>query len=101
MSFDSGFKKREFVITTDDQYPQDVKLELTKSKNAENDKTAVLDKYSIGDRVNVSFDVRGNEYKGRYYVNLVAWKIKPAEGSGSNDEPAPAEQEETDDGMPF
>ena len=36
-SWDSGFTKREFVITTAEQYPQDVKLECIK------DKTSLLD----------------------------------------------------------
>lgn len=36
-SWDSGFTKREFVITTNEQYPQDVKLECIK------DKTSLLD----------------------------------------------------------
>ena len=36
-SWDSGFTKREFVITTNEQYPQDVKLECIK------DKTNLLD----------------------------------------------------------
>ena len=31
MTFDSGFQKREIVITTqDDKFPQDVKLEFVK-----------------------------------------------------------------------
>ena len=38
-TFPSGFVKREFVVTTDDQYPQDIKLELTKEKCALLDKT--------------------------------------------------------------
>ncbi|MDA3873651.1 MAG: DUF3127 domain-containing protein, partial [Kiritimatiellae bacterium] len=32
MTFDSGFTKREFVITTKDQYPQDVKFETVRDK---------------------------------------------------------------------
>ena len=36
-SWDSGFTKREFVVTTNEQYPQDVKLEFIK------DKTTLLD----------------------------------------------------------
>jgi hypothetical protein len=26
----------------------------------------------------VSFDIRGNEYNGKYYVNLACWKIQAA-----------------------
>jgi hypothetical protein len=31
-SFASGFTKREFVITTEEQYPQDIQFELLKEK---------------------------------------------------------------------
>ena len=79
-TFDSGFSKREFVITTQEQYPQDVKLECIK------DKISMLDSLSAGDDVDVSFNVRGNEYNGRYFVNLQAWKIEKA---GSATAPTP------------
>lgn len=76
-TFPSGFTKREFVITTgDDNYPQDIKFELIK------DKCAWLDNFQEGQEVTVNFDIRGNEYKGRYYVNLNCWKI--VDGSGEN-----------------
>lgn len=68
-TFASGFSKQEFVVTTDEKYPQDIKLEAVK------DNTEQLAKLDVGDTVTVAFDVRGNEYKDRYYVNLVAWKI--------------------------
>jgi hypothetical protein len=71
-TFPSGFQKREFVITTEEQYPQDVKFEVVK------DKCATLDKYAVGQEVTVSFNVRGNEYQGKYFVNLQAWKIEAA-----------------------
>lgn len=79
-TFGSGFNKREFVITTaEDRFPQDIKFETVKEK------TSLLDGVSEGDDVTVSFDVRGREWKGNYYVNLNAWKIvaggaKPAKG---------------------
>ena len=68
--FESGFKKQEFVITTDEKFPQDVKLELTKEK------TELLNTLKEGSQVDVSFNIRGNEYNGRFYVNLQAWRIK-------------------------
>ena len=91
-TFPSGFTKREFVITTgDENYPQDIKFELVK------DKCAWLDKYAEGQDVTVNFDIRGNEYKEKYYVNLNCWKIQgsqaagaPAQASnGSDVEPSP------------
>ncbi len=71
--FDSGFSKREFVITTNDQYPQEIKFEFLK------DKCELLDVKNVGDNVSVSFNVRGNEYNGKYYVNLQAWRIEGSE----------------------
>ena len=68
-SFDSGFTKRSFVITTDEQYPQDVQFDLIK------DKTSLIDKYKVGQTIDVHFNIRGNEYNGKYYVNLQAWRI--------------------------
>ncbi len=77
-TFGSGFTKREFVITTgDSKYPQDIKFEIVK------DKCAQLDQYAIGQQVAVSFDIRGNEYNGKYYVNLNCWKIQAGAGGGN------------------
>ncbi len=68
--FASGFYKREFVITTEGDYPQDIKFELLK------DKVSLIEPFSTGSDVKVSFDVRGSEYNGKYYNNLVAWKVE-------------------------
>ena len=82
-TFGSGFTKREFVVTTNDaKYPQDIKFEIVK------DKCALMDNFSKGQDVSVNFDIRGNEYNGRYYVNLNCWKIQAAGGQGGQ----PAQQ---------
>ena len=82
-SFSSGFKKREFVITTDGDtdYPQDLKFEILK------DKVTLLDRLSVGQEVTVTFNLRGNEYNGRYYVNLQCWKLEAGEGFAPNEQP--------------
>lgn len=80
-TFDSGFQKREFVLTTNDTYPQDVKLEVVK------DKCTLLDTYAVGSSVEVAFNVRGNEYNGKYYVNLQAWGINNAGVTEDNSKP--------------
>lgn len=69
-TWDSGFKKREIVITTDDQYPQDVKFEFIK------DSVELLEDIKIGDETTISFNIRGNEYNDKYYVNLTGNAIK-------------------------
>ncbi len=76
-SFPSGFTKREFVVTTsNDKFPQDLKFEVVK------DKCSLLDSYQSGQEVQVTFDIRGNEYNGKYYVSLSCWKIQSSDGSG-------------------
>ncbi len=78
-SFPSGFTKREFVVTTaHDKYPQDIKFEVAK------DKCPLLDPFELGQDVQVSFDIRGNEYNGKYFVNLSCWKVQAADGSSQN-----------------
>jgi len=97
ITFDSGFTKREFVIkTTDDgDYPQDIKFELVK------DKTSLIDKYNIGDRVKVFINIRGREWNEKYFVNLVAWKLEGQEmASTPVAAPAEASAEEAEE-IPF
>ena len=75
-TFPSGFTKREFVVTTAaDKYPQDLKFEIVK------DKVAMLDSFATGQPVVVNFDIRGNEYNGKYFVNLSCWKLQGGDGS--------------------
>lgn len=84
-SFPSGFNKREFVVTDDaDKYPQEIKFACVK------DKVELVNKLSVGEKVKVTFNIRGNEYQGKYYVNLEAWKVESTGGSaGSSDGPPP------------
>ena len=82
-TFASGFSKREFVVEVPDgKFPQMIKFECVK------DKIAMLEGLQPGDQVKVAFDIRGSEYKERFYVNLNAWKISKSGGeSGSGPEP--------------
>jgi len=82
-TFASGFTKREFVITTDENYPQDVKLEVIK------DKCDMIDSLHVGESVTVHFNIRGNEHNGRYYVNLQAWKIDTQGATSTATAPPP------------
>ena len=96
-TFASGFTKREFVVEIEDgKFPQSIKFECVKEK------TALIDDFGIGDPVKVFFDIRGNEYNGKYYVNLQAWRVEKVEGggSGSADDPGgePVDQSMPGDG---
>jgi single-strand DNA-binding protein len=86
-TFKNDFTKREVVVTTEaDKYPQDLKFEFVK------DKCPPLDNFKIGQRVKVSFDIRGSEYNGKYYVNLSAWKIASADGNDGMDQSGPDDE---------
>ena len=83
-TFGSGFNKREFVVTTNaDKYPQDIKFECVK------DKVELVNKLKKGDKVKVSFDLRGREWQGKYFVNLNAWKFDYSAADPASDEPPP------------
>jgi hypothetical protein len=101
------FKKRTIVIATNEQYVQHIPIDFVQ------DKCSILDKYTIGEEVKISVNVRGNEYQGKFYVSLNGWKIEKLDTSKQSPEPvektaefAPApspmssNQEEPDD-LPF
>ncbi|MCK5845373.1 MAG: DUF3127 domain-containing protein [Victivallales bacterium] len=106
-TFASGFTKREIVVTVEDgKYPQEINLEFLQ------DKVSLLDEVSEGQEIKVFFDIRGREYNGRYFNNLVGWKLEAGEGAAaapaapaSDDRPPiPDEAEapsEEDDDIPF
>ncbi|NCC51397.1 MAG: DUF3127 domain-containing protein [Spartobacteria bacterium] len=100
-TFDSGFKKREFVVTMEDsRYPQDICFETLAEK------ISILDNIKPDQEVKVSFDIRGREYNGRYFNNLSAWKIEvlsqaPAADESSPVENIPAELEPDTEDPPF
>ncbi len=102
LAFPSGFTKREFVVTDDDdRYPQDIKFTVVKNN------CALLDSFKAGDRVKVTFSLRGNLYKDRYYTDLQAFKLEKMEVDGSSSEPIPQPADDfpvdtiSDDDMPF
>ncbi len=76
----NGFTKRPFVVKTDEKYPQELEIELTK------DRVSLLDSMSIGDTVSASVNVKGRRWDGpngtKYFVSLEAWKLERT-GAGS------------------
>lgn len=42
------------------------------------DKVQELQKYQVGDRVKVSFNLRSREFNGRWYTDISIWRIAPA-----------------------
>jgi hypothetical protein len=69
------FSKREFVIETQDQYPQLVMFQATQ------DKCSLLDNVQLSSQVEVSFNLRGREWTSpagevKYFNTLEAWRIE-------------------------
>ena len=76
----ASFRKQEFVIETDEKYPQKIQFELTQDRCGE------VDKIRLNTPIKVHFNVRGREWNGKYFVNLQAWRIEP---QGPKQEPEP------------
>ena len=55
------------------------------------DKVQELDKYQVGDKIKVSFNLKSREYNGRWYNDLQVWRISPSGAAGA---PAPAPRQE-------
>jgi len=100
ITFPSGFFKREFVITTEDErFPQPIKFVTVKER------CALVDGLAPNDRVRVRFDIRGTlstKNGERYFVDLQAFQVEKLDGGGTSvsrdaAEPPPVE----DEPMPF
>jgi hypothetical protein len=63
------FSKRVMVIDEGGEYPSPIPVEFI------NAKTALLDNLAVGQEVTVSVNLRGSEYKGRYYASITGWKF--------------------------
>lgn len=107
----NGFRKREMVITTEEQYPQHIMIEFVQ------DKTDLLNTYKVGQDVKVSINVRGREWvnpqgETKYFNSIQGWRVEsisqdapsggmppmpPAEAF----EPANDFNEEEHDDLPF
>jgi hypothetical protein len=89
------WKSLEFALEdTSGQYPRKACFEAgTKSFD-------YADKLKVGDSVTVSYDVDANEYKGRYYNKLKAFKIV-VNGGAAAGEPKDKFNAEPSDDLPF
>ena len=75
------FKTREFVVEKSDDIGGRIISNYVKFQCVQ-DRTALPDKFNIGDEVKVSFNLKGSKWSrdGRenYITNLDAWRIEPA-----------------------
>ncbi|MBT8256760.1 MAG: DUF3127 domain-containing protein [Bacteroidia bacterium] len=106
----NGFRKRELVITTEEQYPQHIMIEFVQ------DKTELLNNFQVGQNVKVSINLRGREWvnpqgETKYFNSIQGWRIEALDQANSPDmppippadafEPATDFNEEDHDDLPF
>ncbi|MEP2936234.1 MAG: DUF3127 domain-containing protein [Gilvibacter sp.] len=82
----NGFRKREVVITTEEQYPQHILIEFVQ------DKTDLLNNYKVGQSVKISINVRGREWvnpqgETKYFNSIQGWRIEALDQAVSGDMP--------------
>ena len=104
-----GFKKRDMVVTTDEQYPQHILIQFVQ------DKCDILNGYKVGESVVVGINLRGREWtnpKGEvvYFNQIQGWRIakqdtskqSPAPNTATtNTNPQQAGGDDTPDDLPF
>ena len=106
------FRKKELVVTTDEQYPQSIMIEFTQ------DKSDLLNNFSVGENVKVSINLGGREWvnpqgETKYFNSIKGWRIEkvgdavaPAQTAPSipatpSFPPATSLNEEEPDDLPF
>ena len=104
MQVSDKFKKREFIIVTEETYPNNYLIQLSQ------DRCNLIDLFKVGQNVNVSINLVGKEWKNpqgelKYFTTLDGWKIE-ADGVQNNpppQNPPPKIEPNTDgtDDLPF
>ena len=97
---DNGFRKREIVITTQEQYPQHLLIEFVQ------DRCELLDSFNVGENVKISINLRGREWENpegdvKYFNSIHGWRIEKEDSMEKEKIPSPDEapgfEEKTDD----
>ena len=106
----NGFRKREVVITTEEQYPQHILVEFIQ------DKCDLLDAFQMGQNVKIGINLRGREWvnpqgETKYFNSIQGWRIESVGVSSSSEippmppppafEPADDPIDGTEDDLPF
>ncbi|MGB1971986.1 MAG: DUF3127 domain-containing protein [Flavobacteriaceae bacterium] len=108
----NGFRKRELVVTTEEQYPQHILVEFVQ------DKCDLLNNFQLGQNVKIGINLRGREWvnpqgETKYFNSIQGWRIEAqgAAESPSADMPpmppasafeaAPEQDNEVEDDLPF
>ncbi len=84
----NGFRKREVVITTEEQYPQDLLVEFVQ------DKCDILNSFQVGQSVKIDINLRGREWESpqgeiKYFNSIQGWRIEKLFSDDENSEIPP------------
>ncbi|TAI47907.1 DUF3127 domain-containing protein [Flagellimonas allohymeniacidonis] len=84
----NGFRKREMVVTTEEQYPQHILVEFVQ------DKCDLLNNYQVGQQVKISINLRGRDWvnpqgETKYFNSIQGWRIENLETSGNSADAPP------------
>jgi len=68
------FRKRELVVSTEEQYPQHIIVNFVQ------DKCDILNSFKVGEPVKVAINIRGREWispagETKYFNDIQGWKI--------------------------
>ncbi|MDA1148677.1 MAG: DUF3127 domain-containing protein [Bacteroidetes bacterium] len=79
----NGFRKREIVVTTEEQYPQDLLVEFIQ------DKCDLLSQFAPGQKVTVGINLKGREWTSpqgevKYFNSIQGWRIEAQGASSGN-----------------
>ena len=77
------FKSKDVVILTDEKFPQYISIQFTQ------DKTELITQEDIGDKVEVSINLRGREWKSptgeiKYFNTIEGWQINAVQSAVEN-----------------
>ncbi len=92
------WKKQCFILDTKTEYNNIYCFEMFGEE-----KVNQFNQYNkVGDEVEVSFNVSTNEWKGKYFTTLSAWKVfKTTEETTAKEIQEVLETEESEDDLPF
>jgi translation initiation factor IF-3 len=107
----AGFKKRDVVVTTDEQYPQHILVQFVQ------DKCDLLNTFQVGDAVKIDINLRGREWTNPqgetvYFNTIQGWRIAKAQAEAPSTQappmpaaaafpPATSLNEDEPDDLPF
>ncbi len=75
-----AWEKQEFVLEIQEgSFPSQVCMNVWGA-----DKVRELEKYQVGDRVRVAFNLSSREYNGRWYTDVRVWRIEPVSDDGAS-----------------